>query len=61
MAVIGCGGIGLNIVQGARLAGAERIFAVDLNPEKLDLARTFGATDTVNARRDRPRRRRCSS
>jgi S-(hydroxymethyl)glutathione dehydrogenase/alcohol dehydrogenase len=48
VAVIGCGGIGLNIVQGARLAGAERIIAVDLNQEKLELARTFGATDTVN-------------
>jgi S-(hydroxymethyl)glutathione dehydrogenase/alcohol dehydrogenase len=48
VAVVGCGGIGLNIVQGARLAGAERIIAVDLNPEKLDLARTFGATDTID-------------
>jgi S-(hydroxymethyl)glutathione dehydrogenase/alcohol dehydrogenase len=48
VAVIGCGGIGLNIVQGARLAGADRIVAVDLNPEKLALATTFGATDTVN-------------
>ena len=47
--MIGCGGIGLNIVQGAWLAGAERIVAVDLSPEKLELARTFGATDTVNA------------
>lgn len=49
VAVIGCGGIGLNIVQGAWLAGAARIVAVDLNAEKLALARTFGATDTVNA------------
>lgn len=48
VAVIGAGGIGLNIVQGARLAGAERIVAVDLNPEKLALAETFGATDVVN-------------
>ena len=48
VAVIGCGGIGLNIIQGAWLAGAERIIAVDLNPEKLALAGTFGATDTVN-------------
>jgi S-(hydroxymethyl)glutathione dehydrogenase/alcohol dehydrogenase len=48
VAVIGCGGIGLNIVQGARLAGAERIIAVDLNREKLALAATFGATDTIN-------------
>jgi S-(hydroxymethyl)glutathione dehydrogenase/alcohol dehydrogenase len=48
VAVIGCGGIGLNIIQGAWLAGAERIIAVDLNQEKLALARTFGATDTVD-------------
>ncbi len=48
VAVIGVGGIGLNVVQGAHLAGAERIIAVDLNPEKLALARTFGATDVVN-------------
>ena len=49
VAVIGCGGIGLNCVQGARLAGASRIIAVDLNPMKLDLAREFGATDVINA------------
>lgn len=48
VAVIGVGGVGLNVVQGAYLAGAERIIAVDLNPEKLALARTFGATDVVN-------------
>jgi len=48
VAVIGCGGVGLNIVQGARLAGAERIIAVDVHPEKLVLATTFGATDVVN-------------
>ena len=45
--VLGCGGVGLNVVQGARLAGAAQIIAVDLNPAKLELARTFGATDTV--------------
>ncbi|MDN5895008.1 MAG: zinc-binding dehydrogenase, partial [Nocardioides sp.] len=48
VAVIGCGGVGLNLIQGARLAGARRIIAVDLSAEKLDLARTFGATDTVH-------------
>jgi S-(hydroxymethyl)glutathione dehydrogenase / alcohol dehydrogenase len=52
VAVIGAGGIGLNIVQGARLAGAERIVAVDLNDDKLALARTFGATDVVNGSSD---------
>lgn len=45
--VLGCGGVGLNVVQGARLAGAARIVAVDLNPAKLELARAFGATDVV--------------
>lgn len=45
--VLGCGGVGLNVVQGARLAGAARIIAIDLNPAKLELARTFGATDIV--------------
>jgi S-(hydroxymethyl)glutathione dehydrogenase/alcohol dehydrogenase len=49
VAVVGVGGIGLNIIQGAYLAGAERIIAVDLNPAKLELAATFGATDVVDA------------
>ena len=47
--MLGCGGVGLNIIQGARLAGAERIIAVDTNPRKLELATFFGATDLVNA------------
>lgn len=47
VAVIGCGGVGLNAVQGARLSGASRIVAVDTNPAKLTLARQFGATDVV--------------
>lgn len=49
VAVIGCGGVGLNCVQGAVLAGALRVIAVDVLPAKLDLARRFGATDTVDA------------
>jgi S-(hydroxymethyl)glutathione dehydrogenase/alcohol dehydrogenase len=49
VAVFGCGGVGLNVVQGARLAGAETIVAVDTLPEKLELARRLGATDTVAA------------
>jgi S-(hydroxymethyl)glutathione dehydrogenase/alcohol dehydrogenase len=49
VAVIGCGGIGLNCVQGAALAGASRVIAVDMLPMKLDLAKEFGATDTVDA------------
>jgi S-(hydroxymethyl)glutathione dehydrogenase/alcohol dehydrogenase len=48
VAVIGCGGIGLNCLQGARLAGASRIVAIDINDGKLDFARRFGATDTIN-------------
>lgn len=47
--VFGAGGVGLNTVQGAALAGAETIVAVDLAPEKLALAEQFGATHTVNA------------
>src|SRR5579883_2534109 len=47
--VIGCGAVGLSAVQGARLAGAERIIAVDLDRRKLDLALKLGATDVVDA------------
>jgi S-(hydroxymethyl)glutathione dehydrogenase/alcohol dehydrogenase len=47
VAVIGCGGVGLNVIQGARIAGASRIIAVDLVPSKLELARAFGATDAL--------------
>jgi NDMA-dependent alcohol dehydrogenase len=47
--VFGTGGIGLNVVQGAALAGAGRIIAVDVLDRKLEFARTFGATDVVNA------------
>ncbi|MGO2110634.1 MAG: zinc-binding dehydrogenase, partial [Pseudoclavibacter sp.] len=49
VAVVGCGGVGLNTIQGARLAGAARVIAVDLQPAKLELAAQFGATDLVNA------------
>jgi Zn-dependent alcohol dehydrogenase len=49
VAVIGCGGVGLNVVQGARIAGAARIIAVDISREKLDLASDLGATDAVHA------------
>jgi S-(hydroxymethyl)glutathione dehydrogenase / alcohol dehydrogenase len=50
VAVFGCGGVGQNVVQGARLAGASRIVAVDRDPAKLALAERLGATDTVDAR-----------
>ncbi|MEC8088670.1 MAG: Zn-dependent alcohol dehydrogenase [Pseudomonadota bacterium] len=49
IAVIGCGGIGLSAINGAAISGAGRIIAIDLNDSKLDTARTFGATDTINA------------
>jgi S-(hydroxymethyl)glutathione dehydrogenase/alcohol dehydrogenase len=49
VAVIGCGGIGLSAVNGAALAGASKIIAIDTNPAKLELAREMGATDTLNA------------
>ncbi|MDA1192212.1 MAG: Zn-dependent alcohol dehydrogenase [Candidatus Poribacteria bacterium] len=48
--VIGAGGVGLNVVQGARLVGASRIIVVDVVPSKLEYARKFGATDLVNAK-----------
>jgi S-(hydroxymethyl)glutathione dehydrogenase/alcohol dehydrogenase len=48
--VIGCGGVGLNSIQGARLAGCSPIIAVDVEPGKLAAARQFGATETINAR-----------
>jgi Zn-dependent alcohol dehydrogenase len=47
VAVLGCGGVGLNVVQGARLAGAQQIIAVDMSEQKLELAKQLGATDTV--------------
>lgn len=49
VAVFGCGGVGLSTIQGARIAGAARIFAVDVSAEKLELAKRFGATDGVLA------------
>jgi S-(hydroxymethyl)mycothiol dehydrogenase len=49
VAVIGCGGVGLAVVQGALLGGAERIVALDVAPEKLEHALALGATDVVDA------------
>ena len=48
VAVFGLGGIGLNVIQGARLVGADRIIGVDTNPKKEALARKFGLTDFIN-------------
>ena len=52
--VIGAGGVGLNAIQGARIAGARRIVAVDMLPEKLDIAMEFGATHGVLATGETP-------
>ncbi|MAU53004.1 MAG: zinc-binding dehydrogenase [Roseovarius sp.] len=52
--VIGAGGVGLNAIQGARIAGARRIVAVDMSADKLATAREFGATDGVLATREKP-------
>jgi S-(hydroxymethyl)glutathione dehydrogenase/alcohol dehydrogenase len=52
VAVIGAGGVGLNVVQGAAIAGCERIIAIDLRPKPLEIARQFGATDTIDASGD---------
>ena len=47
VAVFGCGGVGLNAIQGAAIAGAERILAIDTLESKLEMAKKFGATDTL--------------
>jgi S-(hydroxymethyl)glutathione dehydrogenase / alcohol dehydrogenase len=52
VAVVGCGGVGLNVVQGARIAGATTIIALDTNPRKLELAARMGATHTADPRAD---------
>lgn len=52
--VIGAGGVGLNAIQGARIAGARRIVAVDMSPEKLAVAQEFGATHGVLATQEKP-------
>ena len=54
VAVLGCGGVGLSAIQGARIAGAARIIAVDMLDSKLELAKHFGATDGVNAGKGDP-------
>jgi alcohol dehydrogenase len=54
VAVFGCGGVGLNVIQGSHLAGARQIIAIDVLDSKLAMSKTFGATDTVNSSRDDP-------
>jgi S-(hydroxymethyl)glutathione dehydrogenase/alcohol dehydrogenase len=53
--VVGLGGVGLSVVQGARLAGAGQVIVTDRAPEKLELARTMGATDVLEAGDDLPK------
>jgi len=48
-AVFGLGGVGLNAIQGARIAGAEHIIGIDLNPDRAEIAKTLGATDFIDA------------
>ena len=52
--VYGCGGIGLSIIQGARLSGAAKIIAVDLADNKLEMAQSFGATHVINGGNEDP-------
>lgn len=54
VAVIGCGGVGLNAIQGAKICGASQIIAIDLQDGKLDMAREFGATDVINSSTEDP-------
>ena len=54
VAVFGCGGVGLNCIQGAALVGADPIIAIDIRDHKLETAKLFGATHTINAADDDP-------
>ncbi|MGE5203093.1 MAG: Zn-dependent alcohol dehydrogenase [Acidobacteriota bacterium] len=54
VAVFGCGGVGLSIIQGARIGGARQIIGVDVFPGKLEMARRMGATHVVNGAEDDP-------
>ena len=54
VAVFGCGGVGLSVIQGARLFNASRIIAVDVHDHKLEFSYKFGATDVVNSREQDP-------
>jgi S-(hydroxymethyl)glutathione dehydrogenase/alcohol dehydrogenase len=52
--IVGAGGVGLNAVSGARLAGASRIVVIDIQQERLDAARRFGATDVIDSTKSKP-------
>lgn len=47
--ILGCGGVGLNVINACKISGAAKIIAVDINPNKLELAKQFGATDVILA------------
>ena len=55
VAVIGCGGVGLNVIQGARIAGAGKIIAIDLQSRRLEMAKQFGATHLIQASANDPK------
>ena len=57
VAIIGIGGVGLNVIQGANLAGASKIIAIDILDKKLEAAIQFGATHVINAKKDDPIKR----
>jgi S-(hydroxymethyl)glutathione dehydrogenase/alcohol dehydrogenase len=57
LAVFGCGGVGLNAIQGGRIAGAYPLVAVDVADNKLEFARQMGATHTINSQREDPQAR----
>ena len=52
--IFGAGGVGLNAVSGARIAGASRIIAIDIHAKRLDEARRFGATDVIDSTKTNP-------
>jgi S-(hydroxymethyl)glutathione dehydrogenase/alcohol dehydrogenase len=52
--IFGAGGVGLNAVSGARIAGASRIVAVDIQPKRLEAAKRFGATDVIDSSKTKP-------
>jgi len=54
VAVFGCGGVGLNTIQAAKIVGASHIIAVDITEDKLELAKTFGATHVINSKNSDP-------
>lgn len=50
--VLGAGGVGLNVIQGAKISGASKIIAIDINAQRLEMAKQFGATHTIQANKD---------